>query len=165
MKNKLLICATIFTILILFFCHYSFANTNQNNSVNLGNTISESLNKAGESTHNVVNAVTNGASNAASGIRDGANNAAGAIKDGTNNAASTVRNGINNGVNTIDGTSGNFNNNARTDNYTATRTSGNSEFAGMTSTSWIWLIMAILAVVIIGLVWYYTVQNTNDRNR
>lgn len=150
MKNKLLICTIIYTIFALFMFNYSFATNNQDNSVNLGNTISESLNKTGESAHNVVNTVSNGAGSVGNMVSQGAGNIG-------NSMQNTMNNGFNS-INTNNGT-----NNVGND-YTATRTSDDAQFAGMNSTSWIWLIMAVVAVVIIGLVWYYAVQNTNTKN-
>ena len=47
--------------------------------------------------------------------------------------------------------------------YTATRTT--ADLTGTptnTATTWVWIILAVSAVVIIGLVWYYATQNNND---
>ena len=51
--------------------------------------------------------------------------------------------------------------------YTAQRTATTTDgtMAGMNSTTWIWLIMAVLAVAIIALVYYYSAGlATNNRN-
>ncbi len=48
--------------------------------------------------------------------------------------------------------------------YTATRTATNALTNNDTSTLWIWLVVAIAAIVIIGLVWYYGAQNNTHHN-
>ena len=54
--------------------------------------------------------------------------------------------------------SNSFNNGDNSRDYTAQRTSTttDSSLAGMNSTTWIWLIMAVLAIAIIALVYYYS---------
>lgn len=46
--------------------------------------------------------------------------------------------------------------------YSATRTSTDNTVMGMTSTAWTWIILAIVAIAIIALVWYYSMQITNN---
>lgn len=50
--------------------------------------------------------------------------------------------------------------------YSATRTSTDTGFLGMgNNTMWTtWLILAVLTVAIVGLVWYYGMQNTKSTN-
>lgn len=57
-------------------------------------------------------------------------------------------------------------NNDDPDLYSATRTSTDTSFLGMgNNTMWTtWLILAILTVAIVGLVWYYGMQNTKSTN-
>jgi hypothetical protein len=47
-----------------------------------------------------------------------------------------------------------------TGNYTATRTSTDGSYMGMSSSTWTWIIMGIAAIAIIALVWYYSMQLT-----
>jgi len=47
--------------------------------------------------------------------------------------------------------------------YTTTRTTADMETTN-NSNLWVWAILAIAAVVIIGLVWYYGMQNTTHRD-
>ena len=49
--------------------------------------------------------------------------------------------------------------------YNATRTSVDTQagtFMGMNSTAWTWLIMAIAAIAIVALVWYYGTQRQSS---
>lgn len=48
--------------------------------------------------------------------------------------------------------------------YTATRTSTDNTVMGMTTTAWTWLILGIAAIAIIAVVWYYSMQFTNNSN-
>ena len=47
--------------------------------------------------------------------------------------------------------------------YSATRTATNG-ITNNTSTMWVWVIVAIAAIVIIGLVWYYGATNNHHHN-
>lgn len=98
------------------------------------------------------------------------------------NAGATVGNTMKAAGNNIEGTMKNAgdkigttltgNDNMRTNNpthnnpttYNATRTSTNTGFLGIANnTMWsTWLIIAILAVAIVALVWYYGMQNTKS---
>lgn len=79
------------------------------------------------------------------------------------NGVGAVENGVENGVNDVLNMDNNVNstNTARktNDGYTATRTATNSTNYNNSATLWVWLIVAIAAIVIIGLVWYYGSQN------
>ena len=47
--------------------------------------------------------------------------------------------------------------------YTATRTNAeNSTILGMSANTWTWFVLAIAALAIVGLVWYYAMQNKTD---
>ena len=72
-----------------------------------------------------------------------------------------IENGIEDLGNTFTaGAARTSNNNGNAGTYTTGRTStGAATFAGMTANTWIWFVMAIAAVAIIALVWYYAMQN------
>ena len=77
--------------------------------------------------------------------------------DGINNGNDGIENEntVNNDrINTTNGTG-----------YATTRTATTDTFMGMNSTAWTWLVLAVAAVVIIALVWYYSTQITRDNNR
>lgn len=112
------------------------------------NELGDSVNKASNTVRNVVggteNVVENVAGNIGTGVRDLGNTFA--------EGASRVTNDNNN-----DG----MNN----DGYTATRTStDNGTILGMNANTWTWFILAIVAIAIVGLVWYYAMQNSNEYN-
>lgn len=105
------------------------------------------------------------ANDMASDMKDAVNSASSTLIDGTKNLAADVRNGVGNVENGIEGalTMDNMNttNMQTTSNdYTATRTSSTTNATGMnTSTMWIWMIVAIAAIGIVGLVWFYASQH------
>ena len=125
----------VFAVLALLFCSsFVFANNN------LGEELKDSWNKTEESMHNVGSAVENTTQNITAGITNIGNNS-------KNN---------NNGI------MGMSTNND--DGYTATRTSTASATtnSGLSSIAWTWIVLAITAVVIISLIWYYANQENNQ---
>lgn len=89
----------------------------------------------------VVNGINNVGNSVRSGITTTENNIEGAVKMNRATADSSVTT-LNNGMN----------------NYATTRTAATTTITNST-TIWIWMIVAIAAIVIIGLVWYYASQN------
>lgn len=109
------------------------------------------------------------ASNTAGNMKNGVSTATNTVIDGASNLAHDVKNGIGNAENGIEGALSmnnmrtNMNdNNIDTTGYTATRTATTGAMGTSSSTMWIWAIVAIAAVVIVGLVWYYGSQNRVD---
>lgn len=104
-------------------------------------------------------------SNAGTDIREGAESVTGAVRSGVQNAENVVENagnsvtsGVKNTGNAIESaTTGN-------DGYTATRTATTNNMGGINSTMWIWVTMAVAAIAIIALVWYYGMQNNVSKN-
>lgn len=164
-KKKIFVTSLVFCIFSLFCGICSFAA--DNNSMNLGNTVSDTMNKAGQSLENVKNDIF--LNNKNNNMRDGV--VGGALTNGTNH----VRNGVGyveNGTRTVvdDGVVNNtrVNNarvtNGRTGNYNTVRTRtdatlANTRMGGMTTTTWMWIVLAISAVAIITAIWYYATQN------
>ena len=117
------------------------------------------------------------ANNMGNSIKNGVSSVTNTVVDGTQNLAKDVRNGVGkleNGIegaltmdtNTTTNTNGTMN---TSDNYTATRTATTraaTDDTGLfgidTSTMWVWTIVAIAAIGIIGLVWFYGSQNRVD---
>ncbi len=125
---------------------------------------------AAEGARNIVggaeNAVEDGVKGTAEGVRSGLNTAGEAAK----NTADSVKNTMT-GNHNRSGVATTNNNNG---NYTATRTSANATFMGMTGTMWTWLVMGITGIAIVALIWYYgssrennisTASNNHDDNR
>lgn len=114
---------------------------------------------------NIVNDAKNTISNGATNIRDTFNDGANNLRNTTENIGNTTMNGMNAVGNTITNTTNTVANDvadtSNTAGYTATRTAQNTD--GMMSNTWMWIIIAIAAVVIIGAIWFYATQS-NDRD-
>lgn len=139
MKKKTIIAMVTALSVIFFGISYSFA----------ANNIGQ---EAVDGIRNVVGGAENVVENAASGVVNG-------VKDATHATENTAGNVMNSASRTISGAMTSDNNNG---NYTATRTSATSNnytLFGMNSTTWAWLIMAILGIAIVAVVWYYGKQN------
>ena len=125
-------------MLSLCCCICCFATDNNSNNVNLGGEITNSLDKAGNSMRNAADDVMDGM-----GIRNNDRN------DNNNN-------------NTMDNRTGYRNDNGFTDGYNAVRTSVDEMATGnMSTTTWIWIILALAAIIITAFVWYYAAQDNN----
>ena len=133
MAKKIFISLAI--IFLSLCCSVCFAADN-NSNVNLGEEITDSLDKTGDSMRNVAN--------------DAMNEVDGNRNDNRNgNMRST--NGYSNNEN-----------NVFTDSYNAVRTSVDEVATGnMSTTTWIWIILAVAAIIIVAMVWYYATQS-ND---
>lgn len=147
--TKKFIIAIIIILCASFITTYSFA-------------ADEIKNGAMEATNTVRNVV----GDAENGIENVAKDAAGAIRKGTGdieNAGENITGDVKNGANNIEKSGENIRNDITTNNgetndgYTAKRTA--TGMFGTNNTMWTWLILAVIAVAIIGLIWYYTVQN------
>lgn len=130
---------TGFIAIILFFstafCYATEENTSNSQNMDLGNEITESMNKVEKSASDLTNNVRN--SNMVKGVE-------GAITD--NNEVRTDNNEI------------------RTD-YNATRTALDTDFNNgttMTETTWIWVILGVVGIVILATVWFYAMQNSGN---
>ena len=99
------------------------------------------------------------------------------VGDGINDMTNMNNNNNNANTNTTNNTNNNdimtgIGNDANTavrntTGYNATRTAtdaNTTNFLGMNSTMWTWLILAVAVVAIIALVWYYSNQLTRTRN-
>ncbi len=98
-------------------------------------------------------------------VKNGVSNVTNAVVDGVNRMGSDVRNSIGSAENGVEDAlrmnDTKINDNVR--DYSATRTATNG-ITNNTSTMWVWVIVAIAAIVIIGLVWYYGSTNNNHHN-
>lgn len=145
-KKLFIIVSLLFSL--LFISTVSLANNNMNT--------------------NSVNSIKNTATGAIGGTRNRIQNAAGSVTNMTNN----LKGNDNMNNNTGNTANSNFNNagittNGATDNraatnYQTTRTSTDIDNARKTSNTVTWVTLAIAAVVITGLVWYYV---TTDAKR
>ena len=98
-------------------------------------------------------------------IKDGDHSATDTDIDGASNLANDARKGVGAIENTVENGAkdiGNAMHHDNTNGYTATRTATTGTTTnGMNSTLWTWVILAVAAVVIIGLIWYYASQNNH----
>ena len=155
----------------IFFATYTFA-TDSNMMQDATNAVRDMVGGAENAMEDAAGAVSNTSKNITGDMQEGLNN----MMD-NNDQNNTDTNNDNNGDdrNTTTGAStdnngngANYGNNGNNPgDYTAQRTATTTDgtIAGMNSTTWIWLIMAVLAIAIIALVYYYSVgMTTNNRN-
>ena len=146
--KKLILLSTILTAFILSFSFLPVFAADDNSM----------MDNAGDAIGNVAN----GAKNVVEGAIAGTGNLITKGGEGISNMTEDMTNSNNRAAD--ESTS----NNDRTSNtnYTATRTSTDSPatIAGMTATTWTWLIIAILGAAIIGMVWFYSKQYDNQNS-
>ena len=109
---------------------------------------------------NMVGGTENMIENAGSSVSNGIKNGFNTVEQGTENVMTDMKSGMNNTENKMAGmTTGNNNN-----GYTATRTSADeARLAGMTTSTWSWIIVGITIAAIGLLIWAYMRQkNEND---
>lgn len=101
--------------------------------------------------------VTNAVRNVVGGVENTVENAAKDVSNVSKDATGSVENGMN---------SDTHNSMSRTNNYNTTRvaTGSSNMSGGMSASAWTWLILGIVAIAIIAVVWYYSMQLTNGRN-
>ena len=101
--------------------------------------------------------VTNAVRNFVVGVENTVDNAAKDVSNVSKDATGSVENSMN---------SDTHNSMSRTNNYNTTRvaTGSSNMSGGMSASAWTWLILGIVAIAIIAVVWYYSMQLTNGRN-
>lgn len=139
--NRKVILASIIFLIVCLFSSICLANTKnvmddaKNTTVNLKDEITNSIDKTENNTRNVTqNIMTPG------------------------QTGNTIRNNNNN-----DNNDNNNNNNG----YNTTRTAVNDQYfagTGMNTATWLWIILAIAAIIIIAAVWYYAMQGNHIDN-
>ena len=138
--GKKILTSGIIAIILFFttaFCYATEGEDKSNsNTMNLGDQITESMNKVEKSAENLTNDVKN-------------NNA-------VENTMNNVKNTVNGAMNTID--------NKMNSNYNTTRTNLDTEYSNneMTETTWIWIVLAVVGIVILATVWFYAMQNSGN---
>ena len=120
------------------------------------NELGDSMNKAGNTVKNVVGGAENVVEDAAGAIGTGVKNTANAVGTGVKDLGNTFSTGAARVTN---------NDHRNNSNYTTTRTAttGNQATSlGMSANTWTWFVLAIVTLAIVGLVWYYAMQNKNE---
>ena len=146
MKRKSFILLIAF-LLIISFSTICFADDMGND---IKNTVNGATNTVVDGTQNLAEDVRSGIGTAENTIENGVRNIGTAITDGAENMGNAVMGGM-------DNMGDNFDN-----GYTTTRTSAEdiSIIDNTAATTWTWIAVAIAAIVIVGLVWYYSAQHT-----
>ena len=148
MNKRIILISTILFLLFSIFC-MSFAVDEDNSNI-------------GSSAVNTIRNVVGGAENV---IENAGRTVSNTIKDGTNsieNMGNSMTNDMTNNNNTNNSTANTMNNNNNETQYNVARTTAND---GMNLTdginnTWLWITLAIIAVIAIALVVYYG----NQRN-
>ena len=131
----------VITILLILSTSYVFAAENE---------FGDSMNKAANTARNAVGGAENIVEDAVGTIGTGVKDLGNTFTDGASRVMDNGSNAANNG-------------------YTATRTAttdttNNGRILGMSSFTWTWFILALVTIAIVGLVWYYAMQNSNEYN-
>ena len=136
--SKKLLTSGIIAIILFFTTAFCYAaeegNTSSSDKMDLGNELTESMNKVNKSADNMTDNIKND------------DTADGAMMNDNDDTMKKDDNGL------------------RSD-YNATRTSLDNDLnngTGMTGTTWIWIILAIVGVVILATVWFYAMQNSGN---
>ena len=144
----------VFTLLaislfiISSFCTYTYAANGSTTMDNARNAVMNVGNSIGNAASTAKNAVVNGAED----ITDGAAMLGNDAMNGIQNMDMDARTDADSATGVI----GNGD-----DDYTATRTAtttGDTNFLGMSTAAWTWLIIGIAGIIIVALVWYYGSQ-------
>lgn len=126
-----------------------------------------------EDMKDTANAMQNTAQSAGETIKEGAQNAGNTIMDSTEkagnsvmNATNTTKDGIQNATNEVGNTLENMTTTENlTGDYNTTQTNADTQLTqSNNSTMWMWVMLAVVAVLIIGLVWYYAVQSNKNNH-
>lgn len=143
MYKKILISLIVLFLITSFGC-LCLAD-NEGNDNNMGQDVVDGI-------RNVVGGAENAVEDAARDVANGSREATGDMEKAGNEMTDSVGSTMSN--------SRNDNN----DDYTATRTATNDDITllGMNGTTWTWVIMAIAAIAIVALIWYYAAQNNTD---
>jgi len=126
-------------------------------------TISFATDAVKNAVNGATNTVMDGVNSLGSDVRTGIGNVENGIEGAINDMGNNMENNNNNNDTTNQTQTNNFDTGITGTDYTATRTTADlTGNATNTATTWVWIILAVSAVVIVGLVWYYATQNNND---
>lgn len=151
MTKKILI-AILFAISILCCSTIVFA---AENTTSLGNEVDSSIRKTEDSTGNMTRNAGNGTRETGNTVKNGVEDVGNAIKNGVEDIGNGITDGFdeNNEArtnNSVPGTTG---------NYTSAQAVDGRNNTGMSGTTWIWMVLAVVAIIIVAAVWYYVAQN------
>ena len=149
MAKKIFYMLGLVLVLTLISVPAVFAE-NKTTSTSLGNEITSSIDKTGKNMDNLVD----------TDIKNEMQDMGNTVKSGAENVGNTVRNGVDDLTNGIDMT------NKNTENRAVAGTTGNYRTGdtidttnnNMSGTMWVWIIVAVIAIIIVAAVWYYVAQ-------
>jgi len=140
MKKKIFISAIISIFAFLVLINTSFA----------ANNAKDTLKDSGEKSKNTIQSAGNTIQNATMDATNVVEN----VFDNGKNTVQNMTDDMGNGVNTLE--------NDVTGGYNTDQTSA-EQTTNAASDIWLWVILAVIALMVIGVVWFYTSQ-TNDSN-
>ena len=145
MKKKIFV-SLVIAISLIFSFVVCFANDN-----------GSGLGDATNGVRNFVGGVENTVEDAAKDVSNTSKDITGGMEHGMDRSLDRNSNSGYSGIGSTD------NDNGR---YSTTRVStGDNTVLGMTSNAWTWLIIGIAAIAIIAVIWYYSMQfSNNNRN-
>lgn len=155
-KRTLIILSALFVALLVLSTTAVFANTDTSDKMKSG------ISNAG-------NTVVDGAERLGNDIKSGINNVESGIENGTRDLMNNSNDSMNNDNDKVNGAFEINNGGKRDSDYTATRTSTDdsmdtgSAFDMTNPNTWVWILAAIAAVIVVGLV-IYAVTQPNGRN-
>ena len=159
MKKKLIFTILVFTCITVFSFSFCFAE----NMENITNGIRNTINNAENTIENAAKGAVDTSKNITGTMENTANNMTDNMFINSTTETETKTNQVDNNDKTnMAGATMNSDNGT----YTAMRTSATGEdtLFGMTSTTWIWLILALVAIALIALVYFYSAQMTGKHN-
>jgi peptidoglycan hydrolase CwlO-like protein len=156
--TKKLFYALIVALVIAFLgMGIVFANTNTDKTT-IGNEITSSMDKTRRNVDNLVDSdvmtrAKNEVQDAGQDIKNGAENVGSSIQNGVDNIGNGIEDMVD-GNNTenraVAGTTGNYG--------SADSITNDNNTTGMSGTTWAWIIIAVITIIIVAAVWYYVAQ-------
>lgn len=161
MAKKLFLTVIFVLMFMLSLSTISFAKSD-NITTTLGNEVTSSMNKTERNMDDLVDKTN--LDNAGQAIENGARAVGNTVRNGMDNIGRSVENFVDGDDTTtndrrtnntaVAGTTGNFTAGQLGTTGDTTTTGRN----GMTGNAWIWIVMAVVALVIIAAVWFYAAQ-------
>lgn len=130
-------------------------------SVFATNELKDSMDKTGSSISNIVNGAGSVIKDAGTAVKEGAQDIGNTVSNGVKDAGSALMNGAEKLTSDVTRTD---TRSSANNGYTTTRTSTDAKIMGMSANTWTWFILAIAALAIVALVWYYAMQNQTEYN-
>lgn len=178
MKSKILKIVLLLCFAFLLTSTACFAANEEVKSTDIGNEITSSIQETQKSFDNVTERNADAAGDnardmtedAGNTIKDGARDVGNAVENGLQDAGNMVQNGVNGLKNEVENSGEKMENeldnttnaiSGETSNFTSGDTADGVNDGGMSTRTWVWIIIAVIAVIIIAAVWYYA-TNKND---